>query len=35
MELDDEDISTVLGICKFDVLKAIGKAIEKKVDELK
>lgn len=35
VSLDHEDISTILGICKFDVLKAIGKAIEKKENELK
>ena len=33
--LDSDDVSIILGICKFDVLKEIGKAIEKKVDELK
>jgi len=35
VSLDSEDISTILGICKFDILKKVDKAIEKKVDELK
>ena len=33
--MDDEDISAVLGICKFDIMKFVGQLIEKKAGKLK
>lgn len=35
VNLDSDDIGNILEVCKYDILEAIGKSIEKKVDEIR